>query len=180
MKIIHTSDWHIGHALYGRKRNEEHEKFLAWLAELIRMRHADALIVAGDIFDSGSPGGSAEQLYYDFLTSIIKSECASVVIISGNHDSPRRLAAPSGILKNLDIHVVGLPAEPEQHVIELKNNEGITKALCCAVPYLRKNEMVRLTADDDKSSDDAIASATKQFYAEVTDAALQKQSLACL
>ena len=174
MNILHTSDWHIGHALYGRKRTAEHEKFLSWLIETISERNIDALIVAGDVFDNGSPGGGAEQLYYNFLTSILKTKCSAVVIISGNHDSPMRLQAPSGILRSLDIHVVGLPGEPDEHVIELKDSCGNIGALCCAVPYLRKNEMVRL-ADDTGSSDDAISAATKQFYRDVTDAALKRQ-----
>ena len=175
MKILHTSDWHIGHALYGRRRNAEHENFLLWLIETIRERNIDALLVAGDVFDNGTPGGASEQLYYNFLTSILKTQCRCVVIISGNHDSPTRLQAPSGILRSLDINVIGLPGELDSHVIELKDNDGNVGALCCAVPYLRKNEMVRLSADDAGSSDDAVAEATKQFYRDVTDAALNRK-----
>ncbi len=176
MKILHTSDWHIGHALYGRKRTAEHEKFLSWLIETIRERNIDALLVAGDVFDNGAPGGASEQLYYNFLTSILKTQCHSVVIVSGNHDSPTRLQAPSGILRSLDIHVIGLPGEPDEHVIELKDESGNTAAICCAVSYLRKNEIVRLSADDTSSSDDAVAAATRQFYKDVTDAALKRQA----
>lgn len=173
MKILHTSDWHIGHALYGKKRLEEHDKFLKWLIELIDERKIDALLVSGDIFDNGSPGGNAEQIYYNFLTSIMKTCCSTVVIVSGNHDSPRRLQAPSGLLKHLDIHVVGLPKNPKDHVIELKDAEGVTGALCCAVPYLRKNEMVRLMDGENRSSEDIIAEATKHFYAETAAAAVE-------
>ena len=164
MKILHTSDWHIGHALYGKKRNGEHAAFLGWLAEQIISRDIDALIVSGDIFDTGSPGGAAEQLYFDFLTSIIKTNCKTVVIVSGNHDSPRRLEAPAALLKNLDIFVVGLPSEPENHVIELKERSGDIGALCCAVPYLRKNEMVRI-GDEDISTDEKIYWRQSSFIA---------------
>lgn len=171
MKILHTSDWHIGHALYGNKRHDEHENFLAWLTAQITERHIDALIVSGDIFDTGTPGGQAQSLYYNFLQSIIGSYCTTVVIVAGNHDSPRLLEAPSGVLKRLRIHVVGLPKDPADHVIEIHDADGEVKAICCAVPYLRKNEMVKIE-DDDLSSDQKIVAATRRFYHDVTTAAL--------
>ena len=155
MKILHTSDWHIGHALYGKKRNDEHSAFLNWLTEQIASRDIDALVVSGDIFDTGSPGGAAEQLYFDFLTSIIKTNCKTVVIVAGNHDSPRRLQAPAALLKKLHIHVIGIPSAPADHVIELKDSDDNIGALCCAVPYLRKNDMVRIE-DDNISTDEKI------------------------
>ena len=173
MKILHTSDWHIGHALYGKKRNDEHEAFLSWLTQQIVSRDIDALIVSGDVFDMGSPGGAAEQLYFDFLTSILKTNCRTVVIVAGNHDSPRRLQAPAALLKNLHIHVIGTPSAPEDHVIELTDASGNVGALCCAVPYLRKNDMVRL-GDENMSPDEKIILATKLFYEEVTAAAKRK------
>ncbi|MBT3319090.1 MAG: exonuclease subunit SbcD [Clostridia bacterium] len=173
MKILHTSDWHIGHALYGKKRNDEHSAFLNWLTEQIASRDIDALVVSGDIFDTGSPGGAAEQLYFDFLTSIIKTNCKTVVIVAGNHDSPRRLQAPAALLKKLHIHVIGIPSAPADHVIELKDSDDNIGALCCAVPYLRKNDMVRIE-DDNISTDEKIILATKQFYSDVAAAAKQK------
>ncbi len=174
MKILHTSDWHIGHALYGKKRNDEHEKFLGWLSGQIRQRDIDALIVSGDIFDTGAPGGAAQKLYYDFLTSLLGTCCRSVIIIAGNHDSPGLLEAPSGVLERLNIHTIGLPAEPGRHVIVLPAKDGAPGAICCAVPYLRKNEMVRME-DDSVSSDEKIVIATASFYREVTGEALQKR-----
>ena len=71
MKILHTSDWHIGHTLYTKKRYSEHEAFLNWLKQTIISRGIDALIVSGDVFDTGAPGGQAQRLYYDFLTSLL-------------------------------------------------------------------------------------------------------------
>ena len=170
MKILHTSDWHIGHTLYAKKRHDEHEKFLAWLRDQIIERQADALIVSGDIFDTGAPGGTAQRLYYDFLTSILGTCCKTVVIVSGNHDSPGLLEAPAGVLSRLCIHIIGLPGEPERHVIAMRGPDGEVGALCCAVPYLRKNEMVRID-DESVTSDEKIVLATKQFYDDVASAA---------
>lgn len=167
MKILHTSDWHIGHALYAKKRLGEQEKFLRWLIKQISDRQVDALIVSGDIFDTGVPGGGAQKLYYEFLRSLLKTGCKSVVIVSGNHDSATMLEAPSGVLKNLNIHVVGLPKEPKEHVIPLEDKNGTIRAICCAVPYLRKNEMVKIQ-DDNITSDEKIIRATAKFYSDVT------------
>jgi exonuclease SbcD len=70
MKILHTSDWHIGRALYGRKRYEEYEAFLNWLAGFIEDEKIDVLLVAGDIFDSSTPSNRAQELYYRFLCRV--------------------------------------------------------------------------------------------------------------
>ena len=172
MKILHTSDWHIGHTLYTKKRYGEHEAFLSWLKQTMIARHIDALIVSGDIFDTGAPGGQAQRLYYDFLTSLLGTCCRTVVVVAGNHDSPSMLEAPAGVLEKLHIHTIGLPGEISRHVIPLIGADGKTQAVCCAVPYLRKNEMVRLE-DDTQSTDERIVAATAQFYRDVTDAALE-------
>lgn len=171
MKILHTSDWHIGHTLYTKKRYDEHEKFLTWLKDTILSRGIDALVVSGDVFDTGAPGGQAQRLYYDFLTSLLGTCCRTVVVVAGNHDSPAMLEAPAGVLEKLHIHAIGLPGELERHVIPLRDAAGEICAVCCAVPYLRKNEMVRLE-DEAQSTDERIAAATAQFYLEVTNAAL--------
>ena len=70
MKILHTSDWHIGHLLKGESREEEHKKFFEWLINLIKIEKIDILLVAGDIFDVANPSNSALKLYYDFLFSL--------------------------------------------------------------------------------------------------------------
>lgn len=174
MKILHTSDWHIGHTLYTKKRLEEHRRFLEWLGTLIEEREIGALIISGDVFDTGAPGGAAQALYYDFLTSVMDTGCSTVVITSGNHDSPRMLEAPAGLLKSLHIHVVGLPRNPQDHVIALHGSDGEVHALCCGVPYLRKNEMVRID-DNGVTGDGKIAAAVRAFYRSVTDAAVAKR-----
>jgi DNA repair protein SbcD/Mre11 len=172
MKILHTSDWHIGHTLYGKKRNDEHEKFLIWLKERILSDGIDALIVSGDVFDTGAPGSQAQRIYYDFLTSLLNTCCKTVIIVAGNHDSPGLLEAPSGVLERLNIHTLGYPSDISRHVITIPYADGIPGAICCAVPYLRKNDM--LSAEDDTiSSDERIVRATASFYADVTKEALR-------
>jgi exonuclease SbcD len=174
MKILHTSDWHIGHTLYAKKRYDEHEQFLHWLKATVCAREIDAVVVAGDVFDNGTPGGQAQRLYYDFLTSLLGTCCKTVVAVAGNHDSPTLLEAPAGVLERLNIYTIGLAGEPERHVIPLLNSAGAVGALCVAVPYLRKNELVRLE-DDNESSDEKIVRATAQFYRDTVQAALRER-----
>ncbi len=111
MKILHTSDWHIGRSLYGKKRYQEFEAFLAWLVETIERNKVEALLVAGDVFDTSTPSNRAQELYYRFLCRVAASPCRHVVIVAGNHDSPSFLNAPKEMLKALDVHVVGNASE---------------------------------------------------------------------
>ena len=96
MKLLHTSDWHIGRTLYGRKRYAEFEAFLNWLADLIEREDIDVLLVSGDVFDNSTPSNYAQELYYGFLCRVAASSNRHVVVTAGNHDSPSFLNAPEG------------------------------------------------------------------------------------
>jgi exonuclease SbcD len=142
MKILHTSDWHIGRTLYGRKRYEEFEAFLTWLAETIQQNEIDALLVAGDVFDTSAPSNRAQELYYRFLCRVAASCCRHVVVVAGNHDSPSFLNAPKELLKALDVHVVGSSTESlEDEVLVLRNDQDTPELIVCAVPYLRDRDI---------------------------------------
>lgn len=142
MKILHTSDWHIGRTLYGRKRYEEFEAFLTWLAERIQQNEIDALLVAGDVFDTSAPSNRAQELYYRFLCRVATSSCRHVVVVAGNHDSPSFLNAPRELLKAHDVHVVGNSTEdPEGEVLVLRNEHDAPELIVCAVPYLRDRDI---------------------------------------
>jgi exonuclease SbcD len=142
MKILHTSDWHLGRALYGRKRYEEFAAFLDWLTALIEKENIDILLAAGDIFDNGAPSNRAQELYYNFLKRISYSSCRHVIITAGNHDSPTFLDAPKDLLRILNVHVVGTPpADINDEVILLKDERDEPQAIICAVPYLRDRDI---------------------------------------
>ncbi len=150
MKFLHTSDWHLGRTLYGRNRYDEFAAFLKWLAALIESERVDALLVAGDIFDSSVPSIRAQELYYGFLHEIARSKiCRHLVITSGNHDSPSFLNAPKALLRALDVHVVGSATdEPTGEVVELRDSEGGLEAIVCAVPYLRDRDIRTVEAGE--------------------------------
>ena len=104
MKFIHTSDWHIGRSLYGRKRYEEYEAFLNWLADYITREQVEALLIAGDIFDNTAPSNRAQEIYYRFLCRIAASPCRDVVITAGNHqDEPEIIVCAVPYLRDRDM-----------------------------------------------------------------------------
>ena len=139
--LLHTSDWHLGHRFHGRQRYDEQGRFLDWLVDQVESRGVDVLLVAGDIFDTSTPGNRAQALYYRFLHRLAGSCCRHVVITSGNHDSPALLEAPRELLRQLDIHVVGsVDAQPDKEVLLLRDDSGQPELLVCAVPFLRDRD----------------------------------------
>lgn len=149
MKFLHTSDWHIGRALYGRKRYEEFERFLDWLIGCIKTEGVEALLVAGDVFDNGTPSNRALELYYRFLCRCAGAGCRHVVVTAGNHDSPSLLNAPREVLRHLNVHVVGCMAEAaEDELVLLHDSNGKPELIVCAVPYLRDRDIRRAEAGE--------------------------------
>jgi exonuclease SbcD len=177
MKILHTSDWHIGRTLYGRRRYDEHEAFLNWLADVIEAEEIDALLVCGDVFDNSTPSNRAQELYYRFLCHAA-STGRSVVITAGNHDSPSFLNAPKELLKFLNIHVVGYaPGKPEQELIVLPGRNRGPAMIVCAVPYLRDHDL--RTSEAGESTGDKerkIVEGIRSHYRLVCEAAERRRA----
>jgi exonuclease SbcD len=178
MKLLHTSDWHLGRTLYSKKeRQNEHTAFLAWLLQNIKENSADLLLVAGDIFDTAYPGSASQKMYYDFLLGVRNSGCKNVVVVGGNHDSPGFLNAPKEILSAMNITVVGNASENiEDEVISIKNENGETAAIVCAVPFLRERDISRYIENEtcaDRSQ--RIAGSIKNHYAAVAEIAEKRK-----
>jgi len=176
IKILHTSDWHIGRSLFGRNRYSEFDAFLEWLAQLIATEKIDVLLVSGDLFDTTTPSNRAQELYYHFLCKVATSSQCHIVITSGNHDSPSFLNAPKALLESLNIHIIGtLPSNPEDEVICLKNDNGKIQAIICAVPYLRDRDIRKVKPDEsmaDKTQN--LISGIQSHYAQVSEVAKEK------
>jgi exonuclease SbcD len=169
----------LGTALHGEERTDEQRQFLLWLLRAVEDEAADALVVAGDVFDVYAPPASAQKLYYDFLAGLVRlKEPPAVFIVAGNHDSPHFLGAPSGILDALDIHVIGgVDAErPQALVFEVKGRTGGT-IVVGAVPFLRERDVSNLlgvTAEDAQTGPDdgsRYNRAAAAFYCRVFEAA---------
>ena len=177
MRVLHTSDWHLGRTLYGRKRHEEFEVFLGWLAETIRQNEIDILLVAGDVFDTGTPGTRAQELYYRFLCRVAASSCRHVVVVAGNHDSPSFLDAPKELLKALNVHVAGSAApRPEDEVLVLRNEQDNPELIICAVPYLRDRDIRTAEAGESpEDKDRKLVEGIRTHYAAVAASAEKKR-----
>ena len=177
MRVLHTSDWHIGRTLYGRKRYEEFEAFLTWLAETIQQNAIDALLVAGDVFDTSAPSNRAQELYYRFLCRVAASPCRHIVVVAGNHDSPSFLNAPKELLKALDVHVVGSStASPEDEVLVLRNDQDTPELIVCAVPYLRDRDIrVAEAGESVEDKERKLIEGIRTHYAAVAALAEQKR-----
>jgi len=178
MRLLHTSDWHLGRALYGRKRYDEYEAFLNWLADLIEAEHIDVLLVAGDIFDNSTPSNRAQELYYRFLCRAAASANRSVVVIAGNHDSPSFLNAPKELLKFLNIQVVGYASpQPEDELIVLSGPDHAPGLIVCAIPYLRDRDIRTSEAGESvENKERKIIEGIRNHYRFVCDAAERKRA----
>lgn len=141
MKVLHTSDWHLGVKLDNQYRDEEHKIALNWLSNLIKAEEVEILIVAGDIFDVYTPSNSAQNLYYNFLKSLINTSCQHIVIVAGNHDSPNLLAAAKDLLQILNIHIVAnISSDLSKQILPLYDRDTQElKAVVAAVPYLSES-----------------------------------------
>lgn len=169
MKILHTSDWHLGAKLHGQSRAEESAAFLQWLRGVICENAIDALIVSGDIFDGSTPGSGVQSMYFGFLASLQDTCCKSVVIVAGNHDSPSQLAATGEILKHLNIHVVGAATDdPGDEIIVLRDRDGAALMVVAAVPYLRESDIRCPEAGEDAETvRDRVAIGIAEHYRDV-------------
>lgn len=169
LRIIHTADWHLGHTLHGMSREFEHQNFLEWLLDTLGEQAADALIIAGDVFDSANPPASAQSMLYHFLAQINRRYPAlQVVLVGGNHDSAARLDAPQPLLKELNVHVVGGirrgqddKLDSQQLLVPLADKQGNIAAWCVAVPFLRPGDLLPV-----EEGDDPLIQGVRDIYSE--------------
>ena len=144
VRLLHTSDWHLGHELMGHSREAEHDAFLAWLLDTLEEQEADALLVTGDIYDVANPPVAAMRRLYGFVREALRRMPGlQIVIIGGNHDSALRIDLPGALLDEGRVQFVGaLPRkewEPdcERICMPLENADGQIAAWLAAVPFCR-------------------------------------------
>jgi exonuclease SbcD len=172
IRILHTSDWHLGLELGGHDRLEEQERFLDWLLTTVRDRNVNALLVCGDLYDTANPSVAAQRLFGEFLVRFHR-ECpdCSLVCIAGNHDSASRLELPRPFGLALGgIHLKGQVTEaPLDHLIGLRDGNGDLAAWCVALPFLRASDLdCRML--EGQTPQDAFQKAVGRKYREVREA----------
>ena len=174
MKILHTSDWHLGQNFIGKSRIEEHDAFLSWLLKTIKEKQIEVLLVSGDIFDTGTPSNYALELYYNFLKELshIKT-LITTIITAGNHDSISTLKAPKQLLGVLNVHVITSGDEDENVIISINKNDEL-KAIVCAVPFLRDSVIRESLSGKTISQKEKLAnSGIKDYYENCYSKALE-------
>ena len=175
MRIIHTADWHIGQTLRGYPREHEHRAVLDELVRVVAEREADALIVAGDVFDGQNPSGESQRLFYETLVKLHKARLGlQIVITAGNHDAAGRIEAPKALLEGIGAHVVGNVRRVDgkiaaaRHVIPLRAADGQIAAHVLAVSYPTAACLPAVEKAEDGSW---VMRATKALYDELAEAA---------
>lgn len=177
MKILHTSDWHLGQHFMMKSREAEHLGFLNWLIEIVDKQSIDAVIVAGDIFDNASPPSYARKLYSDFIVKLQQTSCNQLVIVSGNHDSVAVLNESKSLLKALNVSVLaGLNDDLSEHIISIKDKSN-NQAIICALPFLRASDVMVSEAGSSVSQKQmSLQQGIKQTYQDIYQlAALQNK-----
>lgn len=183
MRLLHTSDWHLGQTLHNFDRTYEHQRFLDWLLDTIVAEEADALLIAGDVFDNSNPSAVAQRQLYRFLQQArARAPQLDIVIIAGNHDSPGRLEAPGPLLEAHGTRVVGHVVRDaegsidlERFIVPLTGKDGNVKAWCVAIPFLRPGDVPRVAsqaAGDDAF--DAYLAGIRLLYQQAYDLARER------
>lgn len=176
MRIIHTSDWHLGQFFINKSRQQEHKLFIEWLLQQVENHDVDAVIIAGDIFDTGSPPSYARELYNQFVIGMNKLG-RQLIILAGNHDSVSTLNESKNILAHLNTQVIAAAAEDlTSQVLTLKNKQGDVGAIVCAIPYLRPRDiMLSRSGESGQQKQQALGQAIGQHYKDVFELAEQQR-----
>jgi exonuclease SbcD len=176
LRLLHTSDWHLGHTLHDQSRRYEHARFLGWLLDQLEAEQVDVLLVAGDVFDTANPSAEAQQTLYHFLAAArVRVAALDIIVVGGNHDSAARLDAPDPLLRALNIRVVGgLHREGgridhERMLVPVRGSGGAVEGWVVAVPFLRVFEL------PDADGEDPLIEGVRRVYAEAIEAARAKR-----
>ena len=174
MRILHTSDWHLGQHFIGRSRANEHRAFLSWLVAQVNSQHIDAIIVAGDIFDTATPPSYARELYNQFIVELQPSGC-QLILLAGNHDAAAVLNESKNLLHYLNTQVVASSSETiSEQLIVLHNQQQQPAALLCAVPFIRARDVLQSQSGQNaRDKQQSLQQAITQHYQQLYAAALQ-------
>nr|WP_226858609.1 exonuclease subunit SbcD [Diaphorobacter aerolatus] len=177
MRILHTSDWHLGQNFMGKSRQAEHQALIAWLLEQVQVHAVDAVLIAGDVFDTGTPPSYAREMYGDLVVRLHEAGVA-LLLLGGNHDSVATLRESSGLLARLSTHVYPAASAPASHVRVLprrateKHDPLQPGCIVCAIPFIRPRDVV--TSEFGQSAQDRqqqLLEAIRQYYDHVYQAA---------
>lgn len=165
MRILHTSDWHLGQHFMGKTRQAEHQAFCAWLIEQVQAHAVDAVLIAGDIFDTGAPPSYAREQYNRFIVELRATGCA-LVVLGGNHDSVAMLAESKTLLAQLGTRVIpGVCEQIEEQLLVLQRRDGSPGAILCGIPFIRPRDVLLSQAGQSaQDKQQSLQQAIQQHY----------------
>ncbi|NYE59365.1 exonuclease SbcD [Duganella sp. 1224] len=180
MRLLHTSDWHLGQSLHNFERHYEHQRFLDWLLDAIVAEQADVLLIAGDVYDNANPSAASQKQLYRFLRQAReRAPHLNLIVIAGNHDSPGRLDAPGPLLEAHGTRVIGAvqrhadgEIDVDSLVLPLTGRDGTVQAWCLAVPFLRPGDVPRVATEDGA---DPYLAGIAALYKQACELALSKR-----
>ena len=144
MRFLHTADWHVGKTLRGRSRADEHRSVLREIATIADESAVDAVLVAGDLFETAAPSPESEEIVYQALLALSKKR--PVVVVAGNHDSPRRLQAVQPLLGLANVHALADVARPNEGGVISVEGKSSERAHIVLLPFVSQRGIVRADA----------------------------------
>lgn len=174
MRLLHTSDWHLGQHFMGKTRQAEHEALIQWLLQQVQQHAVDAVLIAGDVFDTGAPPSYARELYNQLILQLHDAG-SRLIVLAGNHDSVATLEESRQLAGRLGATVIpALSTQPAEQVVTLHDHQGKPAAVLCAVPFIRPRDVLQSQAgqsaeEKQLSLQEAIFSHYQQLYALAED-----------
>ena len=181
MRILHTSDWHLGQHFMGRSRQREHAALLQWITQQVQAHDVDAVIIAGDIFDTAAPPSYARELYHQLIASLHATGTA-LLVLGGNHDSVSVLGESQPLLHHLNTTVIAHTGAPEQHVVVLPRRTAAGEpyapgCIVCALPFIRARDVqTSLPGQSMQDKQQGLLDAIRTTYANVYAVAQARQT----
>ena len=142
MRLLHTADWHVGKAIRGRSRAEEHRAVLDEIVDIARAHSVDVALVAGDLYDGATPSAEADDIVYQALLDLAGA-AQHVVVVAGNHDNPSRLAAVRPLLELTNVHVTPRIARPADGGILELDVHPVQRLRAVLLPFVSQRGIVR-------------------------------------
>ncbi|MEB0055706.1 exonuclease subunit SbcD [Variovorax sp. LG9.2] len=178
MRILHTSDWHLGQHFMGKSRQAEHQCLIDWLLLQVDAHAVDAVLIAGDIFDTGSPPSYARELYSQLVVRLHGAGVA-LLLLGGNHDSVATLGESRGLLACLSSTVIATVDDPASQVVvlPLRGGKGEAGCIVCAIPFIRPRDVLQSQAGqsaDEKQQ--SMRAAIQAYYQSVYEAGRARQA----
>ncbi len=176
IRILHTSDWHLGQHFMGKTRQAEHQAFCDWLIEQVRAQAVDAVLIAGDIFDTGAPPSYAREQYNRFIVELRATGC-ELVVLGGNHDSVAMLGESKTLLAQLGTRVIpGVCEQLDEQLLVLHRRDGSVGALLCGIPFIRPRDvLLSLAGQSAQDKQQSLQQAIQQHYQELYALAVAKR-----